>query len=266
MYIYLNESTLENQFYAIDDFKDALREMYKILDALGSMEGEKHVFHSERLWYQPVMNHEIFSQIFNRLPDKSLYKAFVNIFRNKLNSKPWEAERTHLATDTFRCRKEDVTSRSIAEVAARSHSELDTKYLLVNFEPSRFSKSRLRVVKVGFFRTSVYGASTCDEFGAWTLKNGLSFPKYEATSLYSPRDFHTALSDVTRYIKTSMPPVHGRSVYREISSGRLYYVDSNHKGKSAHLEVFDHNCNHLGKATLDGQLIQGTAEDRTIND
>lgn len=48
----------------------------------------------------------------------------------------------------------------------------------------------------------------------------------------------------------------------EIANGRIWYLDQLHKD---HYEVFDRNRHHLGEASLEGELIPGTAvRGRTI--
>ncbi len=265
MHIFINELSLDNQFLAMDDFKTSLREVYTILDAINAMNIEKHIFHSELLWCQSVMNGELFSQVFNKLPDKSLQTAFNNILKNKLNSKPWTATRVHQSTDSYKCRKVNVTDTGIAEVAERSYRDGRRKCLLINFSHSRFSSKKFRVLKEGAFRKFVDATSTCDDFGLWTINNGLATPRYDTTSVNPPRDYHSVLSDPIRFAKTNKPPVQGRAVYEELLTGKFYYVDNMHSGQSAHLEIYDSNSKHVGEATLDGRLIPGTTKNRTLN-
>jgi len=264
MDIFLNELSLENQFNTIDEFKLSLNEFYLTLDAINNLSIQAHTYYSDNLWYQRAVNGELFSQSISKLSDKSLRTAFINILKNKLNSKSWTISRIHSDSDVYKCIKINVSNSSIAEIAERKNIDKLGKHLLVNFNRSKFSKAKLRVLRVSAFREFVHTASTVDEFGCWAVNNSIITPKYDATSTHPPRDFHTALSDSSKYKRTNNPVVQGRSVYQEISSGRFYYVDNQHCGQSAHIEVYDHLRNHLGKANLDAQLIPGTAENRTF--
>lgn len=82
---------------------------------------------------------------------------------------------------------------------------------------------------------------------------------YDASFTRPPTDAETSLSNEVRFVRTGRFERHGRrSVYREIATNHLYYVDNLHCGNAAHLEVFDAQEEHLGTASLDGVLNVGT--------
>jgi hypothetical protein len=92
-------------------------------------------------------------------------------------------------------------------------------------------------------------------------------PQYDLAATRSPRDWETALNlDPDRFERLSRFERRGRRrVFREMQTGRLFYVDNLHIGPAAHLEVFDANGIHLGTADLQGALRPDTAiEGRTI--
>lgn len=77
-----------------------------------------------------------------------------------------------------------------------------------------------------------------------------------------PRDKETILKNPV-FRKTKIPTVKGAQVYTK--ENLLYHRDTFHKGKSAHLEVYNRRGLHLGEADpITGQLIPGTA-DKTKN-
>jgi hypothetical protein len=63
----------------------------------------------------------------------------------------------------------------------------------------------------------------------------------------------------SNFRKTKIPPVKGAQVYTKDSL--FYHRDTLHKGKRAHLEVYNKKGLHLGEAdVISGQLIPGTAD------
>ncbi len=73
-----------------------------------------------------------------------------------------------------------------------------------------------------------------------------------------PLDRETILHS-THFKKTKITPVKGAQVYTK--DNLLYHRDTLHKGKGAHLEVYNKQGIHLGEADpITGQLIQNTAD------
>ncbi|HAN93615.1 MAG TPA: hypothetical protein DCQ33_16250 [Nitrospira sp.] len=93
-------------------------------------------------------------------------------------------------------------------------------------------------------------------------------PEYDTAATTSPKDYETILGwDSERFVRVGRFERNGRrQVYREQATGRFFYVDNLHYGGGAHLEVFDPNEHHLGKADLQGNLIPSTrVQGRTIS-
>lgn len=87
--------------------------------------------------------------------------------------------------------------------------------------------------------------------------NKHQIPDYVKTDRI-PQDNETVLSD-SSYKKLRHPIIKGAYVYEK--NGRYYHRDTFHKGKGAHLEVYNSRGEHLGKADpCTGQLIPGTAD------
>lgn len=73
-----------------------------------------------------------------------------------------------------------------------------------------------------------------------------------------PLDHETILSS-PKFIKTNIVEGKGSKVYKY--DGKYYHRDTLHKGKGAHLEVYNYQGKHLGKADpLTGELILNTAK------
>jgi hypothetical protein len=84
--------------------------------------------------------------------------------------------------------------------------------------------------------------------------------QYDQALQRPPRDSETALmQQMDRFMRVGRIERSGRrQVFRELATGRLFYVDNLHHGPAAHLEVFDPNELHLGTANLHGDLVHDT--------
>ena len=92
--------------------------------------------------------------------------------------------------------------------------------------------------------------------------------RYDVGLARPPRDHETVLGRAPdRFAYVGRFERNGRrSVYREIATNRLFYVDNLHYGNAAHLEVFDSDELHLGTADLDGNLdVVSRIPGRTIS-
>jgi hypothetical protein len=69
----------------------------------------------------------------------------------------------------------------------------------------------------------------------------------------TPIDDETCLINKCKFTKVEGIKVQGRQVYQDISK-RFWYVDNEHKGESAHIEVFDKSRNHIGESDLRGNI------------
>ena len=70
--------------------------------------------------------------------------------------------------------------------------------------------------------------------------------------------FDFDLADTSRFSQTDKI-VQGARVYKELSTGRLVYLDNFHK---THYEVFSSRGAHLGEMSLGGKLNQSTADNQ----
>lgn len=79
---------------------------------------------------------------------------------------------------------------------------------------------------------------------------------YGAAAIRPPRDRETILGrDRQRFERVGRFERNGRrTVYREVQTDRLFYVDNFHYGLAAHLEVFDSTESHVGTADLEGKV------------
>lgn len=159
---------------------------------------------------------------------------------------------------------DDVTDTSMAELAERLLCEAVKVGCLLNFVDSALKgPAALDILKNrNALAASVPSFETVQAFDTWLAgKRGAA--QYDVTTATAtPLDEQTCLVDLARFVPTSRPPQHGRTIYEERTSGDLYYVDNAHKGTSAHLEVFTKRFVHRGDATLQGVLIPNTRDKR----
>jgi len=283
MEIFINEVSLEGQYLTDTEFKEAVQIFKSIFDLLNKKLKDKQIYKEDSYLF---VNYEAikgsnFQQSLNRIKDKSLKTAFINIVFNKLNAKEWRKEQAHSPNDFFDyftpeyCR--NVNNTSLAEVAERQSQNSNITYLLINFMNSSFRIAHpginecclISIVKNND-ETKLIHIDGLDNQAAienWLEeKLELSQIEYDVSATIPPNDEQTILRDTKRFQKTSLR-YDGRVIYYEVATGRHWYVDNLHYGKAAHLEVFDKTGQqHLGEANLQGQIDESKRDnDKTIN-
>lgn len=98
--------------------------------------------------------------------------------------------------------------------------------------------------------------SVVSQLGPILDRWGVVAPRYDVLCGRPPTDAETVLvRDPLRFQRVGRFERNGRrSVYRELASGRLFYVDNLHVNQAAHLEVFSSDEDHIGTADLDGNV------------
>lgn len=87
---------------------------------------------------------------------------------------------------------------------------------------------------------------------------------YSESAERPPKPFETILGkDLTRFRRINRRAPKGAVFYEEMETGRLYYLDTFHRGLGAHLEVFSAVGVHLGEAAIDTAIIAGGTSDAT---
>ena len=130
------------------------------------------------------------------------------------------------------------------------------KYLYANANPVMYSDpSGYQAAKLDTLIPGV-PAEPKDDPKVYQDNNQSNTPDYINDNRV-PQDKETVLSN-QEYKQTSKT-VKGAKVYRK--GDKYYYRDTFHKGKSAHLEVFDKKGHHIGEADpITGNLNKGTAD------
>lgn len=262
MEIFINEVSLEGQYLSNADFEKAIKEFISVLSVINNILKNSSVYKDSQTFlnYQAIKD-QSFQQSLNNLTDKSEKLAFKNILFNKLNPIEWRNQRISNESDNFDCLMtdnsyKDVKDTTLAEVSERKLQNQTQIYLLINFSQSCFNYPHDKIEKC----CQIVVIKNNDEINVIKLdaidhKNGLEnwiktkLSVYDVNSNDPPRDEQTILSDTTRFMKTHQQ-YDGKSVYREIETGRYWYIDNFHCGLAAHLEVFDAQRNHLGEADI----------------
>ncbi|HNT75754.1 MAG TPA: hypothetical protein PKH77_12130 [Anaerolineae bacterium] len=251
MEIFINEASLQEQYFSDTDFAKAVVTFTAIFDLINQCVKSAQMYKSELFLDYKAIRGEVFQSSYQKIKDKQLKVAFRRYVFDRLNPRDWQPERKHSRDDWFEVNEQLVTDTSIAELAERKLRDTALIGLLVNFIQSEFagntsllvSKNRQATVKVD----CVENRNSLEKWLA------LNLSIYTTDLAYPPRDEQTVLQDMTRFRRTSRIE-QGRKVYQEKATGYYWYVDQLHFGRDAHLEVFDAHGRHLGEANLNGEI------------
>lgn len=269
MEIFINELSLEGQYFTETEFTKAAGIFNALFFAIYQLENKQIYCEDRRLLvnYEAIKGSNFMASL-NRIKDKSIKQHFLDVVFNKFNSKEWRPEQVHSVHDNFDyvtpTETRDVRNTSLAEVAERRLRHKDKLYFLVNFANSSFNQVHpqiqdcciIPIVKNNEEANPIYLDSLDNKAGLkqWLeIKFKWSEFEYDESAKNPPTDKQTILRDYARFEKTSIV-VQGRTVYRELITDRYWYVDNLHIGKTAHLEVFDKTGKHIGEADLQGNL------------
>lgn len=272
MLAFINEISLEGQFSNSSDFESAIKRLIFILNDLINLKHSKLYSDTGRLKLSSAINQEFFDQSFSEIRDISLKRAFYNLYYNKHNVENWRLSMEVDENEDFlwiEGKSENVKDTSIAEITERKLNFEFQPYLLINFQGSKFSGYlTIHIIKHSSDETcEIHCCEDKVSLNNWLNTNYYEFV-YNHNSTSAPNEKQTLLRDYNKFIelKTNNRPG-GKSLYKDKRTGQIWYIDSNHKGESAHLEVFSATGKkHLGKSDLDGNILPGTAiKGRKIN-
>jgi hypothetical protein len=256
MQLFINECSLHSQFFTKKKFTDAVKVFFSLFNYLNENRINKTVFKSAYLFTNfKALKEELFVKSLNSLSDKSLHHAVTDILFNRQKIIDWNREQQHSVEDLFEYDDESVTNTSMGELAERKLRDFRLICVLINFPNSRFENMKIvQIIKNREQEVDLECVENRQTLEKWLYKHSL-LNLYDYSSKETPTDKQTVLSDSRRFKPAPLPPQDGRKVYIEIDSGYYWYVDNLHFGKSAHLEVFKQNGDHLGEADLEGNII-----------
>jgi len=261
MQIFLNELSLSGQYQNQTSFIEAVREFQSIFYLISEKVQEKEIFQSPLLVHRDAIRNSPFIASMEHIPDKSLKQRFTRLIYNRLNAKDWSTEQQHSGNDSFLCQitNSEVVNTTIAETAQRIENDRTLNKLVINFLYSDYAGvSFIPVIKNCDSENPIDldCVENKQQLSQW-LENELkvSETEFDIALDHPPTDRQTILRDLNRFQPTSYFSPHGsRRVFFEQENNRYWYVDNFHGGEGSHLEVFDRNGNHLGEASLSGDL------------
>jgi len=276
MEIFINEVSLEGQYFNKTEFEDALTKLIHIFELIDEKIQDRILYRedSDRLVIYEAIRSSNFMTSLNKVNQDARQRFKSRVF-NRLNPKEWRKEQLHSPDDWFHyisdenCK--DVRDTSLAEVAERKLQNPDNKHLVINFINSSFRvphptiKSNCLMIivknKDEVNQICLDGIDSKQALEFWLEYNlNLSTLEYALDSTKPPRDVQTILRDSTRFQKT-LRKYDGRFIYCELATGYYWYVDNFHHGQAAHLEVFDKTGkNHLGEADLKGEINKSKSD------
>lgn len=258
MELFLNERSFEGQYFDHAQCGQAFKAYRLSLETLASaVEGCRVFYDASAFALRGVIAGQAFVASLNHIRDQSLSALIRDTMYNRFCIQDWRPQQQHSGEEFFWLADELVTDTTLAEVAERRLRNIGTVRVVLNFSGSSFAGLGALTILKGepgeeVEEVEVLCFEDADAADRWAREQ-LEFPPYEADAVAPPQDQQTVLRDVGRFRRTSSR-YDGRRVFREIDTGRYWYVDNSHFGQGAHLEVFEPNGQHLGTASLTGEF------------
>ncbi|RRK00193.1 hypothetical protein Ga0100230_019720 [Opitutaceae bacterium TAV3] len=166
-------------------------------------------------------------------------------------------EDIHRYRDQYTCHNPQLTlqDESLAEAAEVGLQRAPDTGIVSASSSIHFSEGSIVITKTATRQVSkLKNVISLENIQRWVSQQR---GYYDPRSKSAPKDFQTVLvKNPTRFRKTgNFYRGSDRRIYQEIETGHLFYVDDAHPGRSAHLEVFDSDGNHLGIADIHAGVI-----------
>jgi len=254
MEIFINELSLESQYYSREEFQTAILNFIGLFKVLRENNSQNQ-FYKDKLFTDRryAVKNEHFKASFNRL-EKDVRDVFRIIF-DKHNPRDWQEDQQHSEEIEYLClglNCEKVNGTSIAEAAERKLRQPDIAKLLINFTGSRFGK-------LPYMYLQVLKKCEPEQFADIPFVEDQDGLKKILEDRPIPQDWFLHSPD--KFRRTNRI-IQGRGVFEEIETGYLWYLDNLHKD---HYEVFDRDRKHRGEADLQGKLLSKTRDPKKDN-
>ena len=250
MFGFLNERTLE----PFNNWENALQFFLQVALELAQSGTQFRLRRDDEFFHKPE-----FTQRFNHLKLARDTRALVQqLAFTPRYYEAWRPERMSSDVDVYACAEPviDLQDESASEAAERKLCEAGLEILLFGAKDSAFGS--VQPVHINRKASPQPIATLTNVSEIESLKKWLSRQRgyYDLDSPASPRDFQTVLEKVPRFSFTGkVERKFSRRVFLESSTGRFFYVDDGHPGRSAHLEVFSATYEHLGTAPIDSGIL-----------
>jgi hypothetical protein len=249
MDVFLNESSLNEQFHSTVSFEKTLRQLLEMLQTFrqNGFTEPRRFFYSSSLYLTHCSPTMRFAALL-KSGKKDVRDLFYLVLQ-QLSFNQWNSAQVHDSVEDYICGKERVTDTSFAEAACRKANREPESVFLLNFQPRFAGYVNLLVRKDGTWicLECFEDAISVERFFRLEMFN------YPSTATAPPLDRQTILRD-PQFIRTKFE-YDGRTVYRRISDGSYWHVDGLHRGKDAEIEVYDSDKVHIGVANIEGQII-----------
>jgi hypothetical protein len=269
MEIFINEYSLTGQYYDMEEFETSLKTLESIFYFINeTVKSEsKQIFGDISIFvdYKAIQGSNFFASFKNSNPQ--IRQQFRDSVFVKSGAKNWDSEQVHSYEDKFFYLSSDedvhnVSNTSIAEVTERTLQNPNNNYLLVNFINSIFCVEHFQHPDIRECFSIPIVKNNSEEFPVKLdcLDNKFAIENWlrEKQVLKDP-DLEDCLKDTARFEKTSII-CQGKSVYREIATQNLWYLDNLHR---SHFEIFDPTGKrHIRLGNLDGSSRESTKKEK----
>lgn len=249
---FLNERSLE----AYGDWVAALALFLRAAQELLSV--RTPLFKDSRFFLRPEVKERFNSLAFPK-DQRALMRMLV--FGSEYY-RCWTQGRLSDETEDYSCADPQLPLRdeSLSEAAERKLAQAAEAVAVLSAPGSAFRSQRLiSISKLSSGEdVELRNASSVEVVRQWIVSER---GHYSVTSQSAPRDFQTVMiKEPDRFRATGKRErMFSRTVFKEIATNWLYYVDEGHVGHKAHLEVFSPNGEHLGTADLNTGTLDVTS-------
>ena len=188
---------------------------------------------------------------------KDLRALILDLVFGNRYYKCWRPNRLSDETDNYTCLAPALAlqDESVCEAAEQKLLDATASVSILSASDSSFNNDPITISKI----SSGAEIELKNAISIETVKQWIAAQRgyYDRGSNFAPKDFQTILQKAPAQFQATgrLERRFSRRIFREIATGRLYYVDEGHPGLSAHLEVFGPNFEHLGTADIDtGEL------------
>jgi hypothetical protein len=241
MEILINELSLKGQFLSVKNFMDEA--LIPFINTMNEFDRNKDVvLKKQKFWECKITENDNLYSLISTTNIGTIESRIVKSLLRNLSEPFWENSQKQNASDSYEYMNYNILGSSLAEACERDK-------VVISFIHSDFSSTKLQIYKnkVSIDVDNMFSKEHYIE----VANNRKQIDKCK----YFERKFDfgqiTLLENEYRFRKTSKPHQHGKPVYEEIATGKLWYLDSFHQN---HYEVFDSQGNHLGEADLKGKI------------
>jgi hypothetical protein len=253
--LFLNELSWENwdDNLSETEINEAFRNLYSCLKSIGLYQ-KKH--QCLCVWVDEAKLKSFVSEIEDFLEDKLLRNAFRKLVFEGTFVEDWKEKSVqsseanyYYLPDLIKANLTQLLNNtSVGELAERKFlyaNDNSIAYLLVNLIRSKYGEEfAIQVVRE-------LKPSPRNLIDIEYIEKSEGFEEWIAPFV----SIISFWADTERFVKTKLPPVQGKAIYKEIKTGYYWYFDNFHRESSekdtkvlVELEVFDGQGKHIGTA------------------